>query len=175
MKIRNIILIFSLFLFILSCKKEVIDLDKHSNRMEFEKGLVGPIVKGSLLLSDLIDQNNDNPEELVIDGDTVKLHIIRDSILSYNTSDIVVIPLQASAPYNIHPQSIIDVSAFPEDFIINELITDTVYTLVLQNSMRLDSVILNAGMLNIDAINSFDYTTDLNIYSASIVDPNNQP
>lgn len=162
-------------LVITSCKKEVIDLDKKSDTWEFEKTLVAPIIKGTLLLSDLTgDVDDTDTEVLVIDGDTVKLHIIRDTLLYYNTSDLVVIPAQSPMHYIIsNSGSNIDVSAQTNNFVPFELITDTVFNLSLKNSMRLDSMYINSGQIFINVQNSYDYDVVLNLHSDSIIDSQN--
>lgn len=164
-----------LIMAIYSCKKDVIDMDKKSDIWEIEKELAMPLVKGHLLLSDLTDEANDESnasEYLVIDGDTVKLHVIRDSLFSFKTSDLVIIPSQNTFQYIIRdPDSDIDVSVQPETFTPFQLITDTVFELTLQNKMRLDSMYLNSGQLLITADNSYNYDVVLNLHSDSIVDP----
>jgi len=174
MKIRSIVIIPILILLIGSCSKEIFELEKESDRLEFEKALVGPIVKGTFLLSDLCEEaiKEDDREVLIIDGDTVKLHILRDSLLVYNDDELVIIPDQASVVYNMSPKSDIDVTPFPDYFLLEELVSDTIYTLNLTNSMRLDSLIVDNGQIFINAINSFNYPVNLNIHSDSIIAPN---
>jgi hypothetical protein len=179
MKIRNLVLLAVLLGFlVLSCKKDTYDMDKLSKTMDLDVNLVGPVLKGYLKLSDLIEEEEGKSEYLVLDGDTVKFHIIRDSLFSYDASDLSVIPPQIDAVYNI--ESDVDIpgillALLPNDFNIDELNIDTTYTLILENSMRLDSLVLNTGQLVINAQNTFHYSADVTITSASFLDPQNQP
>jgi hypothetical protein len=174
MKIRNLLPIFILILIITSCRKEVIDLDKKSDTLEFEKSLVGPIVKGAFLLSDITGKvDSTDTEVLVIDGDTVKLHIFRDSLLQYNTADLVVIPNQDNALYRIETEIPIDVAIL--DAFFDTLITEIAYPLSLSNSMRLDSMVAITGSININLTNTFNYDVSLNFYSDSLISPDNLP
>ncbi len=162
----GLLLVFVMLIFFESCMKDKLDFEKVSNRVEYSPHFNVPLIKGSFSIEDLISED-DEDSVLVFRGDTVIFFLRMDSIFMLDVSDLINIPDQAPVIYHI-----------PEDPITTDipiLSTQTYtieqqeeYEILLENNVRLDSVILSSGNLNIDVTSTFNNDGQLRINIPSI-------
>lgn len=154
------------------CKEDELDLSKISKKVEFDHELAAPLVHGRFNLSKFIEQSEDSI--IVVENDTVKLMIREDSLFNIKATDVVEIPEQTQAPYVIisdYTLDIFDSVGIGELWSPIFLINDTIFEMQLENSMRLDSMIMEGGSLELRVTNNFNQHIDLLLRSVSVFTP----
>jgi hypothetical protein len=152
-----------------SCMKDKLDFDKVSNRIEYSPHFNAPLIKGSFSIEDLVSEDEDTLLEFR--GDTIIFFMRMDSVFMLDVSDLIDIPQQDTVAYLI--------PAIPDtiDKPAEEL--DTIeqleqYEIFLENNIRIDSVFLLTGDLNIYVTSTFNIDGDLRINIPSISINNTQ-
>ena len=157
-----------LILFSSSCKRDELDFSKQSDRIELERQLAAPLVYGEMNINDMLEESDDSL--LVIDGDTVKMVFGRDSLFFFAVEDVLNIPEQQSYDYLIQADQQIPLP--PVNRIeLSSLINDTLFPFTLDNTMRIDSINLNTGNLDVTIYNGFNHDITLLITSTSLRGP----
>jgi hypothetical protein len=155
-----------------SCKRNEIDIDKLSDWTAIQRELAMPLVKGNITVAKLVE--NDEDSVLVIDGDTVKMFFTVDSVIDLSIDEILDIPSQVLYPYLLSSELDIDLTGIPAGTRLEDqdslLVNDTIFTLNLSNSIRIDRVELNAANIFTSISNGFNHEMTLIITSTSLID-----
>ncbi len=167
--LKNAVLLALVLLTALACKRDELDPDKITNRLQNDRNIAIPLVLGKFSIRDFIEKDKDST--LVINGDTISLFIREDSIITFNASDFADIPEQGTTDYYSIPGY--DIVTTGIDVIDDKALEiDTLYILNLENSMRLDSAYLNNARLTFNLNNSFNHRVSLIFSSKSFIDEN---
>lgn len=163
----GLLLMFIILIFFGSCMKDKLDFEKVSNRIEYSPHFSAPLIKGSFAIEDLVSEDEDTLLEFR--GDTIIFFLRMDSIFMLDVSDIINIPQQSSVGYLIPSIPVlVDIPAEELDTIQQP----EQYEIFLENNVRIDSVFLLTGDLNIDITSTFniDGTLRINIPSINVND-----
>jgi hypothetical protein len=166
-KILNpgLLLLFTMLVLFGSCMKDKLDFEKVSNRVEYNPHFNVPLIKGSFSIEDLVSEDDDEDSVLVFRGDTVIFFLRMDSIFMLEVSDLINIPEQSPVIYYIPAVPIItDMPAEEQDTIEQH----EQYEILLENNVRIDSIFLLTGDLNIDVTSTFNIDGILRINIPSI-------
>jgi len=143
------------------------DLDKLSDEMEINMGLLTPLAYGSLSLNDIISEFDSTS---YIDTDQEGLFYItyEDSLLSLRAEDLLDVPDQDFFEYFI--ESDVDVPPYINwgDSIVIE--REELFTFDFNNNEQLDSIILETANLTIDINSSFRHDGNVILSSPNIRD-----
>ncbi len=169
MKRLTYLSVFAVILMFSACKRDELDLDKFS--LGIESQIAVPLVFGSYDVNDLID-NNEEDTLLVINGDTVKLVLQKEEVLSFKAEELLNIPDQEDYTYSIISPGTYSLTYAPERVDLDSFANDTVYPFVLNESMRIDSINLKTGNFNVYVENTFNHEVTLRLSSISLVDDN---
>ena len=165
LKIQVFLLFCMVFIFH-SCMKDKLDFDKMSNRIEYNPSINAPLIKGSFFIDDLINEE-DEDSILVFRGDEIILYLKMDSVFDFDVSSVVDIPDQDSIIYTIPTDPIpVDIPIFFDmTYPINQ---QESFELQLENNMRLDSLVMNTGYIQLDISSSFNIAGNLEIVIPAI-------
>jgi len=148
------------------------DLDKLSDEMEINMGLLTPLAYGSLSLNDIISEFDSTS---YIDTDQEGLFYItyEDSLLSLRAEDLLDVPDQDFFEYFI--ESDVDVPPYINwgDSIVIE--REELFTFDFNNNEQLDSIILETANLTIDINSSFRHDGKVILSSPNIKDQQGEP
>lgn len=151
-----------------SCKRDDLDFDKLSEQIAMERQIAMPLVFGEFTVLEMSENSEDSL--IVIDGDTVKLVYSQDSVIDVPVKELLSIPAQPRFDYTIAPTIAIPLPPVGR-IELPQLINDTIYELLLYNSMRIDSSIMDQGSLVLQVHNQFNHEVTLLISSASLRSP----
>ena len=165
LKIQVFLLFCMVFIFH-SCMKDKLDFDKMSNRIEYNPSINAPLIKGSFFIDDLINEE-DEDSILVFRGDEIILYLKMDSVFDFDVSSVVDIPDQDSIIYTIPTEPIpVDIPIFFDmTYPINQ---QESFELQLENNMRLDSLVMNTGYIQLDISSSFNIAGNLEIVMPAV-------
>ncbi len=132
------------------------DFEKLSGVMVYDPKIDAPLVWGSLTAGDMLAQWDSLMDNR---GDTVVLVFRADSLFYFNVEDFSGVPEQDTSEFNL-------VSAVPYPVLpYDSLVIDStdIYTLTLEDNMRIDSLFINDGYLMIEVYSSFRHAGYLTI------------
>jgi hypothetical protein len=160
--LKKILLILcSTVLVLQSCMKDKLDFENVSTRIEYNPKFSAPLIKGSFSIEDIIGED---PEDSVIifRGQEVILVLNMDSVYTFGVSDIVDIPDQSPDAYSIPKDPVpIDIPIFTsQDYTIDQM---EEYEITLQNNIRMDSLYLHSGYLDMNIASTFNIEGTLTI------------
>ena len=168
----TLLILFSTSVFFYSCMKDKLDFENVSTRIEYNPKLSAPLIKGSFSIEDIIgDETEDSV--IVFRGEEVILVLGMDSIYSFDVSSIVNIPEQSPVYYYIPSQPI------TADIPINASQVYTIdqqeeYEITLENNIRMDSVYLSTGYLQMDISSTFSIEGTLRVNIPAIIIDNQE-
>ncbi len=155
----------------LACKRDELDFDKLANRIQSERDVALPLVRGSFSILEYSETDEDS--SLVVNGDTVSVIFKDDSLINFSVSDFTEIPEQQGFTYTISPPA--NIPTFGVNVVDTNLLNnDTVFLFDQGESLRIDSIFLNGGKINVEANNTFNHRVTLNITSVSLKAPNGE-
>ncbi len=170
MKIKSLLayILVACGLLIISCHREYFDLDRLSDEMELQPGLVAPLVYGTMNVRDIIDLFDST--EIINEYDDGLLYVAYSEMLVDVMADTVVdVPDQLVTETYIEPD--INTPGW-----IGSQVGDTVpffksevFSVELEGNDRLDSVLVKGGEIVIDVTSSFKHTGILTISSSQIL------
>ncbi|MFO7658075.1 MAG: hypothetical protein R6W78_13515 [Bacteroidales bacterium] len=158
-----ILTIVSIFLW-QACIKDEIDFSKISGMVDYNPELHAPLIRGSFTIKDLYNPQAED-SVIVLRGDSIYLYIRQDSVYVFKVSDFIEIPDQGSQYYDITSPPFDIVFAAPQTYILTQ--KDS-FQIVLENDMRLDSLLTNSGNLVMDIHSTFSAVGALRITSPSL-------
>jgi hypothetical protein len=165
-KILNpgLLLLFIMLVLFGSCMKDKLDFEKVSNRIEYNPHFNAPLIKGSFSIEDLVSEE-DEDSVLVFRGDTVIFFLRMDSIFMLDVSDLINIPEQSPVIYYM-PEGAVAMDIPAEE--LDTIEQQEQYEILLENNVRIDSIFLSSGDLNIDVTSTFNIDGVLRINIPSI-------
>ncbi len=147
----------------LACSEEY-DFNKLSGVIAYNPEVDAPIVWGSLTAGDMLAKWDSLMENR---GDTVVLVFRDDSLFYFNVEDFSGVPEQDTSEFNLI--SVVPYPVMPFDSLVID--STDVYTLTLEDNMRIDSLFINDGYLMIEVYSSFRHAGTLTIeYPGVFVD-----
>jgi hypothetical protein len=159
----GLLLLVIIIVFLGSCMKDKLDFEKVSNRIEYNPHFNAPLIKGSFSIEDLVSEDEDSVLEFR--GEEIIFFLRMDSIFMVDASDLINIPEQSPVIYHMPADPIIiDIPAEEKDTIEQQ----EQYEILLENNVRIDSVFLLTGDLNIDITSTFNIDGLLRINIPSI-------
>lgn len=161
---RNLLYILSLVL-LASCFKDSYDFENFSDRIEYSPSIAAPIAHGNLSIENLYEFNDSSDLDTI--GSTIIYSYRKDSLFSFDVSDFGNIPEQRAIDFIIKSSGEIPPLLMPDQ--VNLVKSDT-FSFSFDNGMRLDSFLLEEGVLSVDVQSSFKHTGVLRISSNNIVD-----
>jgi hypothetical protein len=164
-------LLFMLSFLYHSCMKDKLDFDKMSDRIEYNPSLNAPLIKGSFKIEDLVDEE-DTDSVLVFRGDSIILYLEMDSVFDFDVSSVIEIPEQDPILYSITDPSPIDI-VIPFDTLYS-IVQDESFEIQLEHNMRIDSLLMDTGSLNMHITSSFNFAGNLQINIPAIVIDNSE-
>jgi hypothetical protein len=165
-KILNpgLLLLFIMLVLFGSCMKDKLDFEKVSNRIEYNPHFNAPLIKGSFSIEDLVSEE-DEDSVLVFRGDTVIFFLRMDSIFMLDVLDLINIPEQSPVIYYM-PEGAVAMDIPAEE--LDTIEQQEQYEILLENNVRIDSIFLSSGDLNIDVTSTFNIDGVLRINIPSI-------
>ena len=144
-----------------SCMKDKLDFENVSNRIEYNPKFSAPLIKGSFSIEDIIGEDTED-SVIIFRGDDVILVLNMDSIYSFEVSSIVDIPDQSPDVYSVPEDPIpIDIPIFvSQDYTIDQ---QEEFEITLENNIRLDSLYLHSGYLDMNISSTFNIESILTI------------
>jgi len=167
---KTLLILFSILAVFQSCMKDKLDFENVSTRIEYNPKFNAPLVKGSFSIEDII---GDDAEDSIIifRGEEVILVLNMDSVYSFDVSSIVDITDQSPDVYSIPEDPIpVDIPITTSQvYIIDQ---QEEYEITLQNNIRLDSLYLHSGYLEMNIASTFNIegTLTVNIPAFTIDD-----
>ncbi len=164
-KILYVLICLSLYVILYqSCMKDKLDFDKMSTQVEYNPGVHAPIVKGSLSIRNLFDEDSED-SVLVFKGDSIYLYLNMDSVFTFNMQDFVDIPDQAPQNYQVESPPFDFISPTTQVFNIDE---SESFTFSFENNMRIDSILTNSGYIRIEVSSNFSSVGALRVRCPSL-------
>jgi hypothetical protein len=154
--IKKTWLLFGCALYLALACTEKYDFEKLSKVIAYDPEVDAPLVWGSLTAEDMFAKWDSLFDK---NGDTVVLVFSDDSLFYFNVEDFSGVPEQDTSEFNL-------ISAVPYPVLpFDSLTIDStdIYSLTLENNMRIDSLFINDGFLMIEVNSSFRHTGMLTI------------
>jgi len=157
----TLLILCSTILVFQSCMKDKLDFENVSNRIEYNPKFSAPLIKGSFSIEDIIGEDTED-SVIIFRGEEVILVLNMDSVYSFVVSDIVDIPDQSPDVYSIPEDPIpVDIPIFvTQDYTIDQM---EEYEITLENNIRLDSLYLHSGYLDMNIASTFNIEGTLTI------------
>ncbi len=169
MKANTFLYISMAIIALVACRE--VDLDNDvSKQAKVEYQFAGPLVKGDILVEDLVNKYKED-SILLINGDTVFLVMKTDSIITYSKDSFALVPDQVTKTYEISPSSNIPQSVLTNSYMSPALNMDSAFIVKTIGGMRIDSAYMGQASINYTFTNTFKYDVDLMIESSSLIDP----
>ena len=166
---RNLVYILSL-VFLASCFKDSYDFDKFSDRIEYSPSIAAPLAHGNLSLENLYEFNDSSDLDTI--GNTIVYSYRKDSLFYFDVSDFGNIPEQKIVDFSIKSSGDIPAPLMPEEL---NLVKNDTFSFTLDDGMRLDSFVMENGLLTIDIQSSFKHEGTLKIKSDNILNGLGEP
>jgi hypothetical protein len=144
--------------------KDKLDFDKMSTQVEYNPGLHAPIIKGSLSVRDLYDEDSED-SVLVFDGDSIYLYLTMDSIFTFDMRDFIEIQDQDPQNYTIESPDFDLIFPFSQLYTIDNSET---FKFSFENNMRIDSLLVNTGVISIEVSSNFSTNGALRVTCPSL-------
>jgi len=172
LRIINLLIALIILLSFSRCTQDEYDLDKLSDEMEINMGLLTPLAYGSLSLNDIISEF-DSTSYIDTDQEGLLYITYEDSLLSLHAEDLLDVPDQDFFEYFI--ESDVDVPPYINwgDSIVIE--REELFTFDFNNNEQLDSIILETANLTIDINSSFRHDGKVILSSPNIKDQQGEP
>jgi hypothetical protein len=176
-QIRNICmyLLFTGSLIFTSCHKEYFQTDKLSDEMEFQTGLVAPLVYGSMVMEDIVAKFDS----------TGYVGTLEDGLIYLAYSDTLVEVMLDSLDLlfnEFYQETYFSPEIGNDPIYIGSAVGDTIHFLKtsyfsfqMEGENRLDSIIFKGGELQTEVTSTFQHTGFLTISSNYIRDPGGDP
>ena len=154
-----------------SCQKEQFQLDKLSDEIEIETGLVAPLIYGSMGMGELVEEFDSSGYVGAFEDGLVYL------AYSDTVADVIVDSLDLLVD-GLYTQIYFDTEIGSDPFWISSSIGDTVHFVKskffgfeMEGESRLDSIIFKGGDLLTEIVSTFQHAGFLTISSPYILDP----
>jgi hypothetical protein len=157
----TLLILCSTILVFQSCMKDKLDFENVSNRIEYNPKFSAPLIKGSFSIEDIIGEDAED-SVIIFRGEEVILVLNTDSVYTFVVSDIVDIPDQSPDVYSIPEDPVpIDIPIFTsQDYTIDQM---EEYEITLENNIRMDSLYLHSGYLDMNIASTFNIESILTI------------
>lgn len=167
----GIILLLTGGLLLNTCNNEYFDLDRLSDEIELEPGLVAPLIYGSLTLQDIIERIDSTGYTRVNDEGLIYI-VYEDTAYTVRADTIVDVPDQLVTEVYIDSDINVPVwlGSSPGDTV--PFFKQERFTFELDGDDRVDSILVKGGEIVIDVTSSFEHTGLLTISSPQILDMN---
>jgi len=159
-------------LFFAGCHKEYFELDKLDDEIELNTSILGPVIYGSLHMSDIVALADSI--DFVGEFDDGLVYVsYADTFITSVAEDILNLPELETSEFYLEADTDIPV-LLPEDTVKLPQRTRSI-EFVLEGENRIDSIMLKQGRLGIELRSSFKHTGLLAVSSKQILNGLGQP
>ena len=154
-----------------SCQKEQFQLDRLSDEIEIETGLVAPLIYGSMGMGELVEEFDS----------TGYVDAFEDGLIYLAYSDTIAEVMVDSLDLftdGLYTQIYFDTEIASDPFFLSSSVGDTVHFIKskffgfeMEGESRLDSIIFKGGDLLTEIVSTFQHAGFLTISSPYILDP----
>jgi hypothetical protein len=147
-------------------------LDRLSDEVEIQPSLAAPVAYGNFSIQDILETLTDSAGLVSQTEDSLIYLYYSDTAYSLSAADLITIPdhftsetyiqadinvlawntLPVGSQHTFHKQELLEFSIEPED--------------------RIDSIMVKAGSMNLEAYSEFKHSGELQVTSSNIIDPN---
>ena len=152
-----------------SCNKESFELNRLSDKIELQSSLVAPLIYGSMMVGDIVEQVDSADSFYEFDDGLIYLAYM-DTLVEIMADTMVEVPNKLVT--EIYIDSDVNTPVW-----IGSSVGDTVpfykselFSFTLEGDDRVDSVLIKGGEIILDVMSSFKHTGVLTISSSQILD-----
>lgn len=151
---------------------EQFNMDRLSDEIELHPSLAAPIAYGGFSLADILETLTDSAGLVSQTEDSLIYIYYADTAYSLNAEDLISIPNHVVTETYIESDvNVVAWNALPvgssQTFYKQELLEFNI-----EPDDRIDSIMVKAGALNLEAYSQFKHSGELQVTSSNIIDPN---